>query len=199
MHVMVERTTRMTPLLSLAHLSPQQFETVSILKKLAAASRKLAELKGMAGTIPNQGILINTLSFQEAKDSSAIENIMTTHDEIFRDDLLPDNQHSPAGKEVLRYRQALGIGFAAVRESGLLTQNHILEIQAALEQNNAGFRRLPGTILQDSFGQTVYTPPAPDMIADLMTDLERFINQEGAFDADPLSVPSTNPHPDASR
>lgn len=176
----------MAPVLPLADLPLQQFETVAILKKLAPASRKLAELKGVAGTIPNQEILLNTLSLQEAKDSSAIENIITTHDEIFREDLLPENQHSLAGKEVLRYRQALSIGFAAVRKSGLLTNNHILEIQNALEQNSAGFRRLPGTVLKDSLGCTVYTPPDPDSIATLMTDLERFINQEGAFDADPL-------------
>jgi len=176
----------MISLLPLEHLSPQQFETVPVLKKLAVASRKLAELKGVAGTIPNQNILINTLSLQEAKDSSAIENIITTHDELFRDDLLPDNQHSPAGKEVLRYREALGVGFKAVRDSGLLTKNHILQIQATLEQNNAGFRRLPGTVLKNNLGQVVYTPPAPEGIASLMADLERFINQENSFEADPL-------------
>ncbi len=157
-----------------------------ILKKLATASRKLAELKGVAGTIPNQSILINTLGLQEAKDSSAIENIITTHDQLFRDDLLPANQHSSAGKKVLRYRQALWVGFEAVREKGLLTQNHILEIQAELEQNHAGLRRLPSTVLKDSFGHVVYTPPAPELLKTLMSDLEYFINQEQLFDVDPL-------------
>jgi Fic family protein len=171
----------------LTDLSPRRFETAPILKKMAAASRKLAELKGVAGSIPNQGILINTLGIQEAKDSSAIENIVTTHDELFRDDLFPENPQSAAGKEVLRYRQALRVGFEAVTKSGLLTTNHILEVQAVLEQNNAGFRKLPGTALKDGAGRTVYTPPQdPAVINDLMGGLEKFINQEDSFDADPL-------------
>src|SRR5437773_1198658 len=117
----------MTTILPLNHLPPQRFETPTILKKLAAASRQLAELKGVAASIPNQGILINTLGMQEAKDSSAIENIVTTHDELFKDDAFPENLANPSAKEVLRYRQALRIGFEAVRQSGLLTVNNILD------------------------------------------------------------------------
>ncbi|HEX9778291.1 MAG TPA: Fic/DOC family N-terminal domain-containing protein [Geopsychrobacteraceae bacterium] len=75
----------MTQIPPLTQLSPERFETPAILKKLTLASRKLAELKGVAASIPNQGILINTLGMQEAKDSSAIENIVTTHDELFQD------------------------------------------------------------------------------------------------------------------
>src|ERR1043166_6701831 len=111
----------MTTILPLNHLPLQRFETPAILKKLAAASRQLAELKGVAAAIPNQGILINTLGMQEAKDSSAIENIVTTHDELFREDVEPEQATNIAAKEVLRYRQALWIGFKAVRETGLLT------------------------------------------------------------------------------
>lgn len=177
----------MTTLLPLEHLPPERFDTSAILKKLALASRKLAELKGVAASIPNQGILINTLGMQEAKDSSAIENIVTTHDELFQDDLFPENLANPAAKEVLRYRQALRVGFEQVSQSGLLTVNHIIQIQAELEQNNAGFRKLPGTALKDGAGQTVYTPPQdPNEIIALMRDLERFINDGEIFDADPL-------------
>lgn len=171
----------------LESLPPARFETPAILKKLALASRKLAELKGVAASIPNQGILINTLGIQEAKDSSAIENIVTTHDELFKNDLFPENRNNLAAKEVLRYRQALRIGFDQVRASGLLTVNHIIQIQAELEQNNAGLRKLPGTALKDGAGQTVYTPPQnPDNIIALMRDLERFINDNDCYAADPL-------------
>ncbi|OIQ74968.1 adenosine monophosphate-protein transferase SoFic [mine drainage metagenome] len=177
----------MTPLLPLEHLLPERFDTPAILKKLTQASRKLAELKGVAASIPNQSILINTLGMQEAKDSSAIENIVTTHDELFRDDLFPDNRANPVAKEVLRYRQALRVGFDQVNQSGLLTANHIIQIQAELEQNNAGIRKLPGTSLKDGAGQTVYTPPQdPNDIIALMRDLERFINDDELFAADPL-------------
>ena len=171
----------------LEQLDAARFESPAILKKLASSSRRLAELKGIAGSIPNQGILINTLSLQEAKDSSEIENIITTHDELFKDDVLPEAFANPAAKEVLRYRQALRVGFEQVRRSGLFTVNHIIEIQAELERNNAGFRKLPGTALKDGGGQTVYTPPQdPVEIIALMRDLERFINEDELFPADPL-------------
>lgn len=171
----------------LHHLPPDRFETATILKKMAAASRKLAELKGVAASIPNQGILINALGMQEAKDSSAIENIVTTHDELFKDDAFPEGPANPATKEVLRYRQALRVGFEAVRQNGIITLNHIEAIQAELEQNSAGMRRLPGTALKNGAGDTVYTPPQDHAtIVALMRDLERFINDPAIFDADPL-------------
>ena len=171
----------------LERLDLARFDDPAILKKLASSSRRLAELKGLAGSIPNQGILINTLGLQEAKDSSEIENIVTTHDELFKDDVHPEAFANPAAKEVLRYRQALRLGFEQVRESGLLTANHIVNIQTELERNNAGFRKLPGTALKDGGGQTVYTPPQdPTEIVALMSDLERFMNDETLFAADPL-------------
>lgn len=177
----------MSQLFPLEQLNPARFETPAILKKLASSSRKLAELKGIAASIPNQSILINTLGLQEAKDSSEIENIVTTHDELFKDDVLPEAFASPAAKEVLRYRQALRVGFEQVRVSGLLTANHILQIQCELERNNAGFRKLPGTALKDGGGNTVYTPPQnPAEIVALMSGLERFMNDADLFDADPL-------------
>src|SRR5215210_8596235 len=132
----------------LAELSATRFETVAILRKMAAASRQLAELKGVAASIPHQGILVNTLGMQEAKDSSAIENIVTTHDELFRDAAFPEAAGSAAAKEVLRYRQALEVGFDAVSATGLLTVNHVLEVQRELERNDAGFRKVPGTVLK---------------------------------------------------
>lgn len=177
----------MPDLTLLEQLNPARFDAPAILKKLASGSRKLAELKGIAASIPNQAILINTLALQEAKDSSEIENIVTTHDELFKDDVLPDSFANPAAKEVLRYRQALRVGFEQVRDSGLLTSNHIIQIQGELERNNAGFRKLPGTALKDGAGQTIYTPPQdPAEIVALMSDLERFINKADLFDADPL-------------
>jgi len=179
--------TVLPPLRPLTRLRPTDFETPAVLKKTATASRKLAELKGLAASIPNQSILINTLGLQEAKDSSAIENIVTTHDELFRSATYPDLFASPAAKEVRHYVQALGVGWGLVQKSGLLTANHMVEIQAELEHNTAGFRKLPGTALKNNAGAVVYTPPQdPAQIIELMRDLERFINDDAAFDADPL-------------
>jgi Fic family protein len=167
-------------------LKPARFETPPILKQLNATSRQLAELKGIVASIPNQGILINTLSLQEAKDSSAVENIVTTHDELFQHLLSPGAAASPAAKEVAHYAEALWTGFKHVRDSGLLTNNHILEIQAELEKNRAGFRKVPGTELRNSAGKVVYTPPPPQHVPDRMAALERFINDDDVFPADPL-------------
>ncbi|MBS0214117.1 MAG: Fic family protein [Proteobacteria bacterium] len=171
----------------LSALDPARFETAPILKGLASASRNLAELKGVAASIPNQSILINTLTLQEAKDSSAIENIVTTHDDLYRDEDSSEAAASIATKEVLCYRQALRVGFERVREHGLLTLNTILDVQAELECNLSGLRKLPGTALRDGVGRTVYlSPQDANQVAALMGDLERFIHDEPHFDADPL-------------
>ncbi len=172
---------------SLTALNPERFETGPVLKALAAANRQLAELKGLGLAVPRPGILINALGLQEAKDSSAIENIVTTHDELFRDDALREAGGNPAAKEILRYRAALQTGYNAVRETGLITLNHILAIQAELLQNSAGFRTVPGTVLKDAAGNTVYTPPQdPEAIRAAMRDLELFLNDDARFPADPL-------------
>jgi Fic family protein len=162
-------------------------ETKAILRKLVEANRHLAELKGIAATIPNESILIQTLSLQEAKDSSEIENIVTTHDDLFKAQLA-DETAKPAAKEVSRYVAALRVGFESVRARNLLTVNQILEIQRTLEQNDAGFRKLPGTALRNqATGEVVYTPPQEyDRIVELMTDLESFMNNPELLAADPL-------------
>lgn len=174
------------PLQPLERLDPTRFETPAILKRLVAAHRQLAELKGVAASMPNQSILINTLGLQEAKDSSEIENIVTTHDDLFREAVALDADGSPAAKEVARYSVALRVGFEAVRQTGLLTGNRIVEIQGVLEKNRPGYRKLPGTTLKDGAGRIIYTPPSPELLPDLMGDLERFINDHALFDADPL-------------
>ena len=127
------------------------FESVVIYKQLTLASRALAELKGVAKTIPNESILLNTLVLQEAKDSSEVENIVTTQDEIYRADLdLKETVTKTAQKEVIRYRQAMHTGFDLVRRNKLLTNSVIKQIQQVLEENTAGFRAVPGTELKNN-------------------------------------------------
>lgn len=172
---------------ALHELDPARFQTREILTKLNSASRQLAELKGVGSSIPNQGILINTLSLQEAKDSSAIENIVTTHDELFRNAVFPQAAASAASKEVARYGHALRTGWETVTGTRLLTNSTILSVQAELELNNAGFRKLPGTSLKTDAGVVIYTPPQDHgEIVSLMSDLEKFINDDELFPVDPL-------------
>ncbi|NOX16823.1 MAG: Fic family protein [Chlorobi bacterium] len=163
-------------------------ETNKVLKKLASAHRALAELKGVVATIPNESILINTLGLQEAKDSSAIENIITTHDDIYKAELNFEGFKSLNAKEVQNYISALKKGFASISNKKILTNNDIIEIQSELEKNRAGFRKLPGTELKNTTtGETVYTPPQDySEIIKLMTNLEQFINDDTMSDFDPL-------------
>jgi len=163
-------------------------ETKPILKRLASAHRYLAELKGKAATIPNENILINTLALQEAKDSSAIENIITTHDELYKALLFENLFSNASAKEVSRYADALKHGFFLVRKQKIITQNHILTIQRILEQNDAGYRKLPGTaLINEVTGETIYTPPQDyDTIARLMDNLVNFINDDKLSEVDAL-------------
>jgi len=165
-----------------------ELESKRILRKLSEAHRYLAELKGMAAAIPNESILINTLALQEAKDSSAIENIITSHDQLYKALLFEKIFANAATKEVSNYAEALKHGFQLVRDNKFLSSNHILEIQKILEQNDAGYRKLPGTaLINQTTGEKVYTPPQnPQMIIELMDNLVRFINEKEMSDADPL-------------
>lgn len=163
-------------------------ESKAVLKKLAEAHRYLAELKGIANTIPNQNILIDTLSLQEARESSAIENIISTFDDVYQSREAGNSFVSPAAKEVHDYSRALKIGFDLVKKTGLLTCNNIVQIQESIENNKAGFRKVPGTkLLNEATGEAVYTPPQDhDTIIKLMNNLEQFINDDAMSDLDPL-------------
>ncbi len=163
-------------------------ESKKVLKALPSAHAALAELKGIASTIPNQSILINTLGLQEAKDSSAIENIITTHDDLYKSALNINAFKSHQAKEVQRYISALKKGFELISKTGVLTNNSILQIQEVLEDNKAGFRKLPGTALKNAAtGETIYTPPQDhEKIIELMSNLAQYINDPEMQDCDPL-------------
>jgi Fic family protein len=163
-------------------------ESRKVLKKLPEAHRALAELKGIGSTIPNQAILLNTLGLQEARDSSAVENIITTQDELFKADLDFSGWHSVAAKEVQNYVAALKKGFELVGKNNLITANYILQIQSVLENNQAGFRKVPGTVLKNAqTGEVVFTPIQEyDEIVSAISNLVSYINDDSISDVDPL-------------
>lgn len=162
--------------------SHTSLEVKAVWQSLAEAHRHLAELKGLCESLPNRAILLDTLAIQEAKDSSEIENIITTHDELYAYD--QSSSASPAAKEVQNYIAALRVGFQDVVDSGLIRMNTILRVQEAVEQNNAGFRKVPGTVLKNqTTGATVYEPPQDAALIDkLMTDLVAFIHADDELD-----------------
>jgi Fic family protein len=156
-----------------------ELETKRILKQLTRSHRALAELKGFADVIPNKNILINAVTINEAKDSSEVENIITTHDELFKA-MSGENYDNPASKEVANYRTALWHGYRLVKEKGFLSTNMMIEIQQLVESNRAGIRKLPGTVLRnDVTGEVIYTPPSGEQeILNLLSNLEKYISDD---------------------
>jgi Fic family protein len=162
--------------------SPASLEVTVVWQSLAVAHRHLAELKGLCESLPNRAILLDTLAIQEAKDSSEIENIITTHDELYAYD--QSSSASPAAKEVQNYISALKVGFTDVVSSGLIRMSTILRVQEEVEQNNAGFRKMPGTVLRNqTTGSVVYEPPQDAVLIEkLMTQLVDFIHADDELD-----------------
>ena len=133
-------------------------KTNKILEQLTLSSRALAELKGYSNTIPNMHILINAVTINEAKDSSAIENIVTTHDDIYKV-LTESGYKEENAKEVVDYRNAIWFGYEQIKKDGYINTNTIIKIQGTIEQ------------------ETIYTPPQNEQeIRNYLKNLEDFIN-----------------------
>jgi Fic family protein len=176
---------RLKPYNELPLLPPKvDVETRSVLKKAISAGRALAELKGLGETVPNQAILVDSIVLQEAKASSEIENIITTHDALFRALSAQTSQIDHATKEVLRYREALWEGFNALREQPLLTANLFVRIVQTIRGNQAGIRKTPGTkVANATSGEVIFTPPeGENIIRDKLKNLEEYIHAESAID-----------------
>lgn len=161
-------------------------ETLRVLKKAIQANKAIAELKGIAQTLPNQALLINTLTIQESKDSSEVESIVTTHDELFRFEAASMNSFSPASKEVYRYKDALYYGYQSIEKLPIST-NLLVEISKIITDRSSGLRNTMGTTLRDQHGKVIYTPPQNlSEIEDHMSNLEKFINDDTLSELDPL-------------
>ena len=158
----------------------EKVETIKILRQTNKSTAALAELKGIAKTIPNQAMLINAIVLQEAKDSSEIENIITTQDELYKALTVNKSHISSETKEVVNYRKAIFYGFNLAKKQGFLRLNDIVSIQQELIDNTAGIRSTPGTVLKnDRTGEVVYTPPQDKAeILDLLSDFINHFNQQ---------------------
>ena len=163
-------------------------ESNEILRHLAKAARHLGELNGLCASIPNPQLLINTIILQESKDSSAIENIVTTQDELYKA-ATEEGTTNHAAKEVLNYKEALYIGLEKMTtQKNLLLTNTMIEIVQAIKQNKSGIRNSPGTALKNAInGEVIYTPPCcEDVLREKLSALEQFINDPEFSQLDPL-------------
>jgi len=162
----------------------EEIETVEILKKTILASRALSELKGAITNLPNPALFIDTIYLQEAQASSAIENIITTQDELFKASIADKKIESFATKEVIHYKDALWYGFQQLNKRQVLNTNLFISVMQIIKENQSGIRNTPGTKLTNpATGQIIYTPPeGEDIIREKLKDLEDFIHSEDDFD-----------------
>lgn len=170
-------------------------EDISILKKLVTASRALASVNASVLRLPNPTMLVNTIALQEAKSSTAIENIFTTEDELYKavSDLIQEERADSATKEVLRYREALWEGYATMKDKSSINQDVILGVFREVKNTNAGFRSpATQTIIKRGnsefrSGETVYTPPRGEkLLQDLMDNWTDYLGNDNDFPTDPL-------------
>lgn len=156
---------------------------IEILKELNTANNHIGELKGVLKILPNPDIILSLINLSESKDSSAIENIITTYDEIFKV-IVSKRPMAGKPKEVINYKYAIEHGLVLMRQKGFISTNILIEVQNIIEQNKGGIRKLPGTvIINDKTNEIVHTPPQNETdIRELMSNLELFINQNNDYD-----------------
>ncbi len=169
------------------------YQTIEILEKLGEAKAALARLHGRSAVIPNQGLLINTISLQEAKISSAIENIFTTDDELYKAYSDQNTETTGASKEVLRYREALWSGYNYLQKNKQFNQDYFIQVFQEIKQTTDGIR--PGflnTAIKQggtgpNAGKVIYTPPkGVTIINDKLDNLVNFVNDDEQYRMDHL-------------
>jgi Fic family protein len=163
-----------------------EIDTKAILLKTITASRVLSKLNGSIKKIPNPTILLNSLVLQEAKSSSEIENILTTNDALFQ--ALGSNieKIDESTKEVLHYQEALWHGYNELRKRPFLSTKLFINLVQVIKQIDYGIRKVPGTRIVNSLGESIYTPPeGEELILKKLKNLETYLNEDTG-DIDPL-------------
>ncbi len=162
------------------------FDDADILKPLNTVNHTLGQLNGAINLLPNPYIIFNAITLGEAKESSAIENIVTTFDELFKEMSYSENE--PAPKEVVNYRQAMLKGFGLLKEDGFISVNHIVQIHRIVVPETGDIRKLPGTVIVNTkTGEVLHTPPQSEAeIREYLTNLEKYINMPELEDIDPI-------------
>lgn len=174
-------------------IKEELYETIDVLKKLGDAKASLARLQGRSVVIPNQGLLITTISLQEAKSSSEIENIFTTDDELYKAYSDQNKESDGAAKEVLRYREALWSGYNYLKEGGIFDQEYFTTVFQEIKQTTDRIRPpfIDTTIKQGGTGpdagKVIYTPPrGKEVLETKLENLFKFINDDERYNIDHL-------------
>jgi len=162
------------------------YDDPDILRALIDAKYELGNLNGLINVLPNPKIILNAVILGEAKESSSIENIVTTFDEIFKEITLKNQNYNT--KEVVNYREALLKGYFGIKEKGYLSTNMLVDIHSVIEPNVGGIRKIQGTvILNTKTKEVLHIPPQSESeIMEYMTNLENYINYSELHDIDPV-------------
>lgn len=192
----MEAFDRNKPYNNLPLLPPatELYRDEDVINELMLASRRLAELKGLASTLPNQSIFVNTIALREAKASSAIENIFTTDDELYRSlSYQEDDYLEGPAKEILHYREALWKGFNRIADDKTMTLDTIIDVYREVKRTRDGIRPYQAEVVIKKRGwgsliaETVYTPPrGKGVVEKKMAELLEFLNDDTKFPIDPL-------------
>lgn len=186
---------RNVPYNNLPELPPpdEKVITIEILHALNKANKALAELKGIAKTLPNQAMLVNTIALREAKASTEIENIFTTDEELYKSLTYNEPDLSGNAKEVLFYRQALWTGYQKIKSTGIFDQDLIVEIYRKVKQVHDGIRPVQTeTVIKNRGsgllgGSVIYTPPRGlGIVEKKLENLFIYLNQDHDYQYDPL-------------
>jgi Fic family protein len=177
---------------TLPDLPPNKdFLDIEILMKWGLASRNLAELNKNVLRIPNPSMFVNTVALREAQTSTAIENIFTTDEELYKaiSSNLKEENTVAATKEVLNYREALWEGFTLLGIDGSLSEKAIISIFQRIKKTKQGYRSPQSlTVIRRGNselkpGEVIYTPPRGDGIIERkIQNLLTFLQVENGID-----------------
>lgn len=167
--------------------------TIEVLQALNNSNKALAELKGLAGKLPNQAMLVNTIALREAKASTEIENIFTTDDELYKSLAMGEPFLEGNAKEVLFYRHALWAGFREITNTGKFNTDIVIKVYHEIKQVKDGIRPpQTETVIKKSGsgllgGSVVYTPPRGiNVIQEKLDNLFAYVNDDKKYNYDPL-------------
>lgn len=176
-------------------ITKELYRTVDIYEQLGKAKEALALLSGRSAAIPNPALLVNSITLQEAKDSSAIENVFTTDDDLYQaySDQRYDDSVSASTKEVLRYREAIWEGHEYLQKNGEFDIDYLVNLYQVIKETEEGIRPpFAQTYIRrsengSSEGKRVYTPPkGKEVLEEKLKNLINFLNDDSISPQEPL-------------
>lgn len=161
-------------------LSPQ------VVAALSEADSGLGHLQGLGMLIPDPSLLIGPYVRREAVASSRIEGTQASLSDLYRSEVDTAAANDETA-EVQRYLAATRRAHDLAQDLPI-TQRLILDVHATLLEGVRGEEKSPGEYRRSpvwigDHGSTletaVFVPPIPEHLPELLSDWERFVNDDG--------------------